>query len=265
MTQKYIQISSSLLLLPRSDTAEMESSPGRYTPEGPRCEITQFGGPRHGRCLDIQGERMEPGGQLQVYPCSHKWHQMFGFGHGNKNTTDNGDSSPVKGSIYGSVPMHILRTIQKKMHTSIDENQLLSKKYQHRDKPQQQAAHLCIGASGRGKTSYEPWEDDKHRIDLQAIDFVPTNIISQDDSTNRQGTTSRSIPSLDLWNDKYLVTVPCWDRDSVIEFLFVPFIEEDTENLGLKHTFKIDDEEDTEKQCIQNYENERVNSECVDV
>ncbi len=233
----------------------MESSPGRYTPEGPRCEIIQYGGPRHERCLDIQGERMEPGGQLQVYPCSHKWHQMFGFGQRNKNATTNGDS-PVKGSIYGSVPMHILSTIQNKMRKGIqsDDDNLIRRKHQEEYKLQQQAAHLCIGASGRGDTSNEPWEDDKNRIDLRAVDFIPKEIVSEDGTTsNSYDRSSGSVASLDLWNGKYLVTVPCSDIDSVIEFLFVPFIEENNGEGSIPNASKdglsFDNEKKVENLC----------------
>lgn len=36
------------------------------------------------------------------------------------------------------------------------------------------------------------------------------------------------IPPLDLWKEKYLVTMPCSDTESLIQFLFVPFIVEES-------------------------------------
>ena len=102
----------------RYDTAEMESKRGKYN--SPHCMIKQLGGLRSGRCLDIQGDRVEPGGQMQVYPCLKKWHQIFGFG--------NEENAP-NASIHASIPTHISRTIN--------------------EKGKDQAPHLCIGKKKR--------------------------------------------------------------------------------------------------------------------
>jgi len=131
---------------------------------------------------------------MQVYPCMKKWHQMFGFG--------NGTFAPT-GSIHGSIPANVLKTI--------------------RSKGKEQAPHLCFGASGKGEKRYEAWSEDKNKIDLNAIDFAPT-----DEQLNKFRMKGK-IPPLRLWEDKYLVTIPCSDANAVVEFLFVPFIDEQVE------------------------------------
>jgi len=103
----------------RYDTAEMESKRGKYN--SPHCMIKQLGGLRSGRCLDIQGDRVEPGGQMQVYPCLKKWHQMFGFGSEEAEAVA---VSPT-GTVHASLPKNVKRTI---LHKGKD-----------------QAPHLCIG------------------------------------------------------------------------------------------------------------------------
>lgn len=92
----------------------MESIPGENN--SPYCFIKQLGGLRSGRCLDTHSQRVEPGGQLQVFPCVKKWQQMFGFGD---------DLIAPKGSIYTSIPTNVFQTI---LHKGKD-----------------QAQHLCIG------------------------------------------------------------------------------------------------------------------------
>ena len=68
-------------------------------PGGPHCTIKQQAGEQVGRCLDFAGEEMRSGGQIRVYPCHNKWHQMFGF--------ENGRTSPV-GTIFNSIPTHLV-------------------------------------------------------------------------------------------------------------------------------------------------------------
>lgn len=190
--------SSDGFLKRRRDTAQMESRKGRHS--SPHCMIKLRGGSRNGRCLDIQGERIEPGGQIQVYPCIHKWHQMYGFG--------DGTVAPV-GSLHGSIPKNILNTILQ------------------RRRGKDQAPHLCLGVSGRGGKRYIPWEEDENRVDLNHIDFVPWN-----DTELERLLEQGQVPPIELWQDKLLVTVPCSGSSAaVLEFLFVPFVLEEEEDV----------------------------------
>ena len=132
---------------------------------------------------------------MQVFPCMNKWHQMFGFG--------NEGSGSGSGSIHSSIPRNVLNTI---LH-----------------KGKEQAPRLCFGVSRRGGTEYVSWEEDKDRADLNANDFVP--MMSELEPYLKEG----KVPPLDLWKDKFLVTVPCSDMDAVVEFVFVPFVEEEEE------------------------------------
>jgi hypothetical protein len=173
------------------ETAEMVSTRGMYSQTGPHCMIKQLGGARNGRCIDIEGERVEPGGQIQVFPCFTKWHQMFTFGDG---------KVARNASIFGSVPMHIINAL----------------KYKGKD----QAPYLCFGVVGRSKIEYTPWAEDGDKEQLDTVDFVPKIL----EKIARQG--DRVLP-VRLWKGKQLVTVPCSNDDAIIEFVFVPFIVED--------------------------------------
>lgn len=177
------------------DTAEMTMVKGKYTPAGPHCMIKQLGGPHNKRCIDIVGERVEPGGQLQVFPCMSQWHQMFGFGGGEiaRNST-----------IFGSVPKHIINALR----------------YKAKDQP----PYLCFGVIGRGNKEYTPWNEDEKREHLNTVDFV-----SKKAKKMRQKTEGQQLP-LRLWKNKQLVTVPCTDESAVIDFLFVPFIVENDDS-----------------------------------
>ena len=101
----------------------MISTPGSYALSGPHCMIKQYDGERAGRCLDIVGEQIESGGQIQVYPCHNKWHQMFGFG--------NGKLSPL-GTIFNSIPTHLVNKRIKDGHD--------------------QATRTCLGIMRHNKT-----------------------------------------------------------------------------------------------------------------
>ena len=120
---------------------------------------------------------------------------MFGFG--------NGLVSPT-GSIHGSIPQNILRNVQKK----------------DKDQP----SHLCVGVAWRGDERISPWSDSENKFDLKGIDFVPF------DKDMTSYLENDKTPPLSLWQDKYLMSIPCSDEKAVIHFVFVPFIEEDLGN-----------------------------------
>ena len=161
--------------------------------------ITQLGGSRNGRCMDIESERVEPGGRLQVYPCVNKWHQMFTFGDGihARNAT-----------ILASVPLHIINSL----------------KYKKKD----QYPHLCVGVIGRGQTEYTPWKEDGNKERLDGVEFLPKKVKPENGETGATEGESK-LKSLRLWKFKQLVTIPCSDEDAIVDFVFVPFIVEDDE------------------------------------
>ena len=186
---------------------------GFISPEGPHCMIKQKGGLRDGRCVDIANERVEPGGMLQVYPCITKFHQMFSFGDG---------IVAPKGSVFASVPNHIVKALEYK--------------------GKEQYQYLCIGAMGRSKTEYSPWEEDEDKEEqYNTVDYIPERA--------KDAHSQNRIPSLRLWKEKRLVTIPCNDADAVVNFVFVPFIVEDAVPVESKkkdelkfHTLGDDDE-----------------------
>lgn len=187
----------------------MES--GSFSPAGPRCMIKQLGGKRNGRCLDIFGERVEPGGELEVYPCIKQWNQMFGFGDGiiSRNAT-----------IFAKVPDHIVNAL----------------KY----KGKSQEPNLCFGVVGRSSKEYLPWKEDEDKEQFNTVDFLPKE--AKTISLNKD-----RLKSLRLWKFKQLVTVPCGDKDAVVDFLFVPFIEEDedTSEANIDTISSIDESSET--------------------
>lgn len=120
----------------------MKMTPGLYTDGGPHCMIKQYNGERAGRCLDIEGERIESGGQIQVYPCHNKWHQMFGFG--------NGSLTPM-GSVFNSIPTHLV--------------------HKRRNSGHNQESKTCLGVLRRDKRS-SSWSG--HLLDRD--EFIPKHL-----------------------------------------------------------------------------------------
>ena len=141
--------------------------------------------------MDIESEQVRPGGQLQIYPCLHRWHQFFKFG--------NGREAPL-GSLYASIPNHIVAQI--------------------RSKGRKQESYLCLGASGRGGKEEEKWSEDKNHFDINGQEFVP-------DVARDQAHPIELPLALNFWKGKQLITTSCDNNLSVIEFLFVPFVVED--------------------------------------
>ena len=58
---------------------------------------------------------------------------------------------------------------------------------------------------------------------MNSVDFVPLQ--TELDAFNKIDEN----PPLHLWENKYLVTLPCSNARSLINFLFVPFIVEEDE------------------------------------
>ncbi|GMH88968.1 hypothetical protein TrVE_jg13725 [Triparma verrucosa] len=68
---------------------------------GPTCRIQGANGHAHkSKCLDVEGERMTPGGDFLMYSCTGRWNQYFSFG-----TPSTRDCS-----IHLNVPSHLIKT-----------------------------------------------------------------------------------------------------------------------------------------------------------
>lgn len=152
--------------------------------------LKQVDGLRAGRCMDGDFGNTKPGGKAHVFPCVQRWHQFFSVG--------NGTLAP-SGSLHATIPKHIVRTIEKG-----------NKK---------QEAHLCLGLCGRGGTD-EDWPGEVcGKTQEEKDDLMPVRTRYPDDT----------LVPLKKWKGKHLVTTRCSNTDSVVEFLYVPFIIEDAD------------------------------------
>lgn len=207
--------------LTRTIDGEMLVTPGNYNPTGPRCMLRQRDGPRRGRCIDTESDKIKPGGELQVYPCFRKWHQFLSFG--------NGKESP-KLSLHFSVPAYMLKRAQRNHGVRNLE------------------PRLCVGVYVRhgieedsNDLSKEDILDPKHN----RSDFQPDNISPPTGSDREE-----NIP-LSKWNGKRLLSVGCEEKASVIEWLIVPYIlesDEETESSQKDQEKGVDELKDTEEE-----------------
>lgn len=171
------------LLTTLRENGIMNVTAGLYSVTGPQCMFKQMDGLRAGRCMDGESDRVQPGGEVQVFPCRKRWHQTFSFG--------NGIDAP-KGSIHLNIPLHIQNRI--------------------RNKGKDQEAHMCLGVLNRGNRDEQDWSsidesyDNEDRIELadKNEDWSP----------------------LSEWKDEQLVTTRCSNVGGVIEWVFIPFINE---------------------------------------
>ncbi len=175
--------------------------PGVYSEKGPSCGIKIGDSPRRGRCLDVESERTQPGGYLNVYPCSSKWHQLFSFG--------NGTIAP-RGAIHASLPLHMARQLEKK------------EKVVHQ--------HLCLGVFGRGDTDESSWVEDEDEDENE-----PWDPWEFEDAVRYPN----GRKSLQLWRGQQLQTTPCSNVGGVIEWYYVPFIVEEYEEATEKGTEEV--------------------------
>ena len=183
---------------------------GFYTPTGPRCMVRMMDGIREGRCLDGESLDPQPGGTVQVYPCTKRWHQFVSFG--------NGKEVPF-GSMHTTVPLHTRRRIA--------------------ETGREQEPYMCFGVSGRGDLDEEDWfgqrgEDeevssqvDKPGEDETAVD-VDNFSVDEDDEPNSKGSDGRS-PLRD-WAGEQLIATRCSNSGAIVEWIVVPFIVEEDES-----------------------------------
>ena len=182
-----------------SATGELEMIPGGFSITGPQCLLKLGDGARAGRCLDVESTKTLPGGLMNVYPCSTKWHQIFAFG--------NGTIAP-KGAIHATLPPHIVK--------------------QHEHKKEPVSAHLCIGLQGRGDANETAWEKPKKETEENTAENKEDDELDPwEDPDATIGPDGRKL--MHLWNGQKLRTTPCSNEGAVLEFFFVPFIVEEPE------------------------------------
>jgi hypothetical protein len=175
----------------------MKVTPGNYSPTGPRCMLTQRDGIREGRCLDAHSSDIEPGGKARVFPCIKRWPQFFSFG--------NGTLAP-QGSMHTNVPQHIVDRIRES-----------------RPEEPPQEAHLCLGVLGRGD------KDEAHLYEVDATNDndeagVVEEIVKEYDDVEFG---EDGFLKLEHFQDQEIVATQCSNVGAVIEWLVVPFIQEE--------------------------------------
>jgi hypothetical protein len=168
---------------------------GSYSKTGPRCMLQQMDGMRAGRCFDGGATSFQPGGPTQVYPCIREWFQFVSFG--------DGQVAP-KGSLYSTIPSHIVKQIRTLGH--------------------EQIPYMCLGVYERGNEDELDWDD----TDYHAV--MKERGTKRADSTLAMG---EDWEPLSEWKEASIVTTQCTNAGAVIEWVFVPYISEEdavTEN-----------------------------------
>jgi hypothetical protein len=225
---------AAIALVTDRDTGDINVTAGSYSVTGPRCMIKQMDGLREGRCIDGDSGNTQPGGETQVYPCVHRWLQFFSFG--------NGQVAP-KGSIFFTIPMHIVQQIRRSGHEHIP--------------------YMCLGVWGRGSSDEVEWEsvsngavdvessldrtdndddeesdtedEEEHEIEDEEEEDTDGGFVSQVQSergslTISQLSGSASLHPLSEWIDAQIYSTQCSNDGGVIEWMFVPYIVEDEGN-----------------------------------
>jgi hypothetical protein len=162
----------------------MNSTPGVYSITGPRCLLKQMDGIRAGRCLDVDSRSLQPGGATQVFPCINKWYQFVSFGDG---------TLAPKGSIYSTIPSHIVKQIQNLGHDHIP--------------------YMCLGVYGRGVGDEHDWEEEE-------------NDVAKNGTMDNADTERLDWAPLSKFQEQNIIATQCTNVGAVIEWLFVPFIVE---------------------------------------
>jgi hypothetical protein len=171
--------------------------------------IRMMDGIRVGRCLDGESLEVQPGGPVHVFPCTKRWHQFLSFG--------NGKEVP-KGSLHTTVPLHTRRRIA--------------------ETGREQEAYMCFGVAGRGDkdegdwlgTNAENYEGDESEDYESGDEEAETDVVDEiDEDSFVDETEDGSLPPLSDWEGEQLVATRCSNVGAVIEWILVPFIEEDVE------------------------------------
>ena len=196
-------------------------------------------GLREGRCLDGESLDPQPGGLVHVYPCTRKWHQFVSFG--------NGREVPF-GAIHTTVPLHTRRRIA--------------------ETGREQEAYMCLGVAGRGDSDEEDWlgnrddssseddtgssddgsgdedNNDEDPVDEDTFSIDNDEAPDEDDNFDPDG-----FPALRKWIGEQLVATRCSNVGAVVEWVVVPFIEEDEPEHDMNQTSSTtkDGEEEEEE------------------
>lgn len=219
--------------LERLDNGTIKMTPGNFTLTGPRCMLKQVDGVRAGRCLDFESERLQPGGEISVYPCMSRWHQFLSFGNG---------AHALLGSLHMNIPMHIWKRIEST--------------------GREQEPYMCVGVKGRGDKDEDEWvedvrqdEDTDHEYDDDYSRWASNgskdpedNIAHQNNRKEKNTANSTALRErlpLSHWKDHQLITTRCSNIGAVVEFVIVPFIVED--NMTKHESNLTDIETDNEK------------------
>jgi hypothetical protein len=163
-------------------------------------------GVRAGRCLDGESLDPQPGGTVQVYPCTKRWHQYLSFGNGKETPS---------GSLHTTVPLHTRRRIA--------------------ETGREQEAYMCFGVSGRGDMDEEDWLGGRDEVDedyskaqvngdqdTQAVDRDPFSVDGNEHPSKRIG-----LPPLSEWQGKQLIATRCSNVGAIIEWIVIPFVVEE--------------------------------------
>ncbi|CAJ1952496.1 unnamed protein product [Cylindrotheca closterium] len=198
-------------------SGDVEVIPGQYNPTGPRCNLKVMDGLRVGRCLDGESFDPQPGGPVHVFPCHNRWHQYISFGDGTHAPT---------GALHTNVPEHTRKRIA--------------------ETGREQEAYMCLGLEGRGEDE-EDWlgkrkemmekmlqreleqmEQDSDDSEDEEGSLVDQKEDGEEDATETDAATEEEGP-LDIWHWEYeqLHAIKCSNKEAVIEWVLVPFIEED--------------------------------------
>jgi hypothetical protein len=155
--------------------------------------LQQMDGVRAGRCFDGGAMGLQPGGETQVYPCVREWFQFVSFGDGHV---------APKGSLYSTIPSHIVKQIRNLGHAQIP--------------------YMCLGVYDRGDEDETDWTDEDAKL----------NHTDQGPKVSHQSGTQTVWSPLSEWVEASIITTQCSNVGAVIEWVFVPFIEEDVEQIS---------------------------------
>jgi len=166
---------------------------GEYSKTGPRCMLQQMDGLRAGRCFDGGSTSFQPGGETQVYPCLREWFQFVSFGDGR--------SAPV-GSLFSTIPQHIVKQIHNLGH--------------------EQISHMCLGVYERGSEDELDWDDKDYKMAKEERRAQRLASVEKEEEAE--------YDNLAEWDGSHIITTQCTNTGGVIEWVFVPFIQD--EGLG---------------------------------
>lgn len=171
-------------------------------------------GLRSGRCIDGESFDPQPGGPVHVFPCQKRWHQYLSFGNGKEAPT---------GALHTNVPLHTRRRIA--------------------ETGREQEPYMCLGVPGRGDLDEEDWlghraryvqgeseSEDSEDNEQSMVDEIDHDNFSVDgDDENEEDGDNEDDEPLDLWHweGEQLVATRCSNTDAIIEWVLVPFIEEE--------------------------------------